>query len=630
MEFDRAKTKEKLSRLPQSPGVYFMKDSLGEVLYVGKAKNLRSRVSSYFISSNNHSPKTLKLVRRIQDFEVILVATESESLLLERTLIKHHLPPFNILLRDDKEYPYVRIQFNDQWPKLDVVRRKQDDGAEYYGPFTSPSHLRLGLEAVRRVFPLIRCSEWEFKNAKRVCNYYHMKLCLGPCVLPVDPVLYQNMLRDSMRLVQGDNDDLLVTLTERMSQASKSELYEIAAQYRDQIASIRQLGEKQSVILDQMFNFDVVAWQREEEVLSVAVLMIRKGRLLGQDSFVLTDQGPDDENLSIRHFFLQYFDSKHANHNVYITETFEGINHLEVVLMSDGQASFRVIPSITSNEVDKELVAASTLVQTAMENARYRLKEATKAHDKAKISLEALQNALKLSTIPRRIECIDISNLQEMAIVASNVCFIDGSPDKSLYRLYNIRSVSTAPDDYASIEEVVTRRIERGVKTNDLPDLLVIDGGKGQLNAALNAKAIFPGCSLKIVSLAKSRAPKNRKNTTHLQKDMNRSFERIFYDPNQPALPLAPGSPVYRIMTQIRDEAHRFALMHHRRKRAKLSSASPLDQITGIGPKIKQELLKRFGGIEGIRLASIDQLLKVKGVHEELALTLKTTFDTDE
>ncbi len=615
----------KLTHLPKEPGVYFMKDAKGKVLYVGKAKDLKSRVSSYFVDAKDHSPKTRKLVRQIVDFEVMLVQTEVEALLLERTLIKHHQPPYNILLRDDKEYPYVRIHFREDWPRLEVVRRRKNDGAEYFGPFTAPGSLRQGLDAVYKVFPLIRCSPWEFKNAKRVCNYYHMKLCMGPCVLPVPKETYHAMLRDAMALLQGKNTEVLANIEERMRQAASHELYELAGQYRDQIKAIANLREKQSVIFAPGVSADVLGLVRSDELVVIHVLMVRDGKVMGGDSFTLSDGGSTDDNETLTHFLLQYYEGRDLPPRILIPYELESLHDLTMAITKESQQTTELKPIKNFNRAPWPALSA-----IALKNAQYNLDESVRTHDRARASLEALQSTLALDEIPRRIECIDISNLHGTAIVASDVCFIDGNPDKSQYRSYNIETVQGAPDDFASIFEVVKRRLERGIRDDNLPDLLVIDGGRGQLDSALKALAEFPGLALKIVSLAKSRIEKSGLSKQKGKVDTSNprySFERVFKPGSDTPIPLVPGSPAFRILTRLRDEAHRFAITKHRAKRAKLSSLSPLEGIAGIGPKLRAGLLIKFGSLEEIAKAPIDELLKIRGISEDLAVRIHSELN---
>lgn len=613
-----ATVRSKLTSLPRDPGVYFMKGSKGQVLYVGKAKDLKSRVSSYFTDSKDHSPKTRSLVREIQDFEIMLVKTEVEALLLERTLIKHHQPPFNILLRDDKEYPYVRIDFSADWPRIEIVRRRQDDRAEYFGPFSAAGSLRTSMDAIKRVFPLIRCNQWEFEHAKRVCNYYHMKMCLGPCVLPVEKETYKSMLRDAMALLQGKNDEVAKALHAKMMAASEREQYELAASYRDQIKALEILSEKQTVVVDPDVEGDVVSMVESADVIAIHVAMIRAGRLIGGDSFTFPVSGLEDPAEALPQFLLQYYDGRYLPQRIIVDASLEASEDIaRAITPADSRTpDLRTLRNLRAPWPD--------LAAIASKNARYVHDETVRNMDKRRSSLEALQSTLGLDAIPRRMECIDISNLQGTAIVASDVCFIDGHPEKSLYRSYNIESVVGAPDDFASIREVVKRRLERGVREGDLPDLLVIDGGRGQLESALTALAEFPGLKLQIVSLAKSRLEKYRGKKAEIATSAPRhSLERVFKPGQDTPIPLVPGSPTFRLLTQIRDEAHRFAITKHRKKRGSLGQKSLLEDVEGVGPKIREALLKHFGSIDAIASASEEALMQIKGVNEDLAMRIK-------
>ena len=605
--------RSKISSLPRNPGVYFMKGTKGQVLYVGKAKDLKSRVASYFTDSKDHSPKTRSLVREIYDFEIMLVKTEVEALLLERTLIKHHQPPFNILLRDDKEYPFVRIDFSADWPRMEIVRRRGDDRAEYFGPFSAAGSLKTSLEAIKRVFPLIRCNQWEFEHAKRVCNYYHMKMCMGPCVLKVDKEVYKSMLRDAMALLDGKNDEVVKTLQSKMLLASEREQYELAASIRDQIKAIDILNEKQSVMVAPDIDGDVIAVAQSPDVIAIHVGIIRAGKLLGGDSFTFATSGIENTSETLPHFLLQYYEGRYVPPRIVIDHELENASDIATAITStEGKPpELRTLRNLRAPWPDLTSIAAK--------NAQYAHDEALRAMDRRRSTLEALQATLGLTAPPRRIECIDISNLQGTAIVASDVCFIDGHPEKSLYRSYNIETVQGAPDDFASIREVVKRRLERGVRDSDLPDLLVIDGGRGQLESAMTSLAEFPGLNLQIVSLAKSRTEK----TNHRSSAPRHSFERVFKPGQDTPIPLVPGSPAFRIMTQVRDEAHRFAITKHRKKRGVLGQKSLLEDVEGVGPKIRAALLKHFGSIDAIANANVDALTLVKGVSRELAEKIK-------
>jgi excinuclease ABC subunit C len=609
------KIREKISSLPLSPGVYLMKDTRGLIIYVGKAKTLRNRVSSYF-QKQQFNMKTSALVREITDFEVILTQTEVEALLLERTLIKHHKPRFNILLRDDKEYPFLRINFNESWPRIEKVRRRLDDGAQYLGPFGSAGNLRIMLVATYRIFPLIRCTRHEFATVSRPCNYYHMKLCLGPCKLPVDRDMYVATVKDAVAFLGGKNRDLVRQLREKMIGASDREDYELAASYRDQLKAFEKITEKQSVVVGEDIDADAIGFASDDQNASFHVVNIRDGKVTGSDSFNV-DNAAHGNTEAITEFLLQYYDGRSAPPEVLLPEPIDDPSGLESVLGAKLLFPQRAV--------------RRQLVDIALKNAQFNLGEATREFGKRETELEILRDRLKLPVFPRRMECIDISNFHETAIVASNVCFIDGKPAKEHYRHYTIETVTGGPDDFGSMREAVGRRLERATRDGDPPDLLVIDGGRGQLQAARDAAAKFPDLQITIVSLAKSRIEKNKSIGRAIDTgEPRRSFERVFIAPGEDPIPLTPGSSEFRLMTRIRDEAHRFAITHHRKRRSKALQGSTLENIPGIGTRMRQKLLVEFGGLEGLRRASLDQLVKIKGLRKTTAVALHAALKEQE
>ncbi len=614
-----AELRQKLLALPRSPGVYLMKNTQGRIIYVGKARELRSRVGSYFTGKPEHF-KTAALVAEIASFDVILTSTEVEALLLERTLIKHHQPPFNILLRDDKEYPWLRVDLNADWPRISKARRKKDDGATWLGPFGGAGFLRTMLDATYRIFPLIRCSPWEFANAKRPCNYYHMKMCLGPCTLPVDKAVYRAMVEDAVAFLQGKNKDLARKLREKMQLASDNQLYELAASYRDQLVAFESLNERQAVVALDVPEADVVALAEGSGLVVVHVLMVREHKIMGSDSFELpTDLGEKFDILT--QFLLQYYDQRSPPPLLLVPFASPGWADLAEAISSGGGIKLEIFHPQRGPRAE--------LVRLAERNAAYGMSEATRKGEQQQASLNILRERLRLPRLPRRMECIDISNFQETAIVASDVCFVDGKPAKDLYRHLVIEGVRDKPDDYASIREVVQRRFTRAERDGDAPDLLVIDGGKGQLQAACEIAATFPELDIPLVGLAKSRVEKNRFTGRAIDtSDPRRSFERVFLPSEDDPVVLTPGSVEYRIMTSIRDEAHRFALLHHRKRRKKILQGSSLEDIPGIGPTLRQRLLTTFGGLDGLRRASLDQLRAVKGMKAETALALHSALQS--
>lgn len=612
--------KDKIARLPREPGCYLMKDAKGRIIYVGKAKSLKSRVSSYFGAKGTLTYKTIKLVEEVYDFDVMITSTEVESLLLERTLIKHHKPKFNILLRDDKEYPYLRVGLNEEWPRIEKVRRRKDDGAVYLGPFGSARQLKILLDATYRIFPLIRCSRHEFETVKRPCNYYHMKMCLGPCKLPVPKDQYRSMMEDAVAFLSGRNKDVVKNLKDKMTAAAEAESYELAALVRDQLKAFEAVTEKQSVVLGDVEDADVIGFAQNETRMAFNVLMIRERFLVSSDAFLIhapVEEGPE----ALASFMLQFYDARTVPQEILIPMALEGGDALRNALLASH-------PEVTKLDIAlPQRGPRHDLIDMATKNAKHTLDDEQRSGERRRVELEVLKDKLRLRRLPRRMECIDISNIQGTAIVASDVCFVDGKPAKTLYRHYVIRDIQGSPDDFGSIREVVRRRLTRGEREQDLPDLLIIDGGRGQLSAALDAFKDFPNVDLDLVSLAKSRTDKDRRKIISADAP-TRSFERVFFPGEEVPLPLATGTPEYRLLTQIRDEAHRFAITHHRKRRGKISHASALEEIPGIGPKMRILLLERFGGLEGLRKATLDDLKAVKGLREAAAVALYSQFQS--
>ncbi|MBC7661335.1 MAG: excinuclease ABC subunit UvrC [Chitinophagaceae bacterium] len=605
---------EKLKQLPQDAGVYLMKDKKGTIIYVGKAKNLKNRVSSYFQSSNQHTYKTRTLVSEICDFDLMLVQNEVEALLLERTLIRHHMPRFNILLRDDKEYPFLRICYEDPWPRIVKVRKRKDDSAHYIGPFSSSSRLNVLLRQVYKIFPLIRCSAHEFKTAKRPCNYYHMKMCLGPCTLPVDRKYYISLLKDAASLLEGNVSKLRRELEQKMKAAAKGENYELAAQLRDQIQAIDHISQQQVAILDSTVDADIIGVTSAGDKRSFNVTMVRNRTMLGGDHFIVESSAglPAEE---MTWFILQYYTNKQVPALVLLRDTTDLDTELASVICQQQDTS-AVIRQIKKGE-------EADLLDISERNAMHQLEAQENQKNQQQLGLQLLQETLELPRWPERIECIDISNLQGTAIVASDVCFVNGKPAKEFYRRYEVKTVVGAPDDFASMQEIVKRRIERALRDDDLPDLLIIDGGRPQVRAVMEVVDTYPDLNLPIVGLAKSRLDKGRRDD---RRSVEASKERLVLPHQEEPIELVEGGHVFRLVTRIRDEAHRFAITYHRKKRQGISHASVLDEVTGIGPALKKRLLIEFGTIQGIADASLERLMSIKGVSEKTALNLHTTL----
>ena len=594
----------------KTPGCYLMKDKNGQIIYVGKAKNLKSRVSSYFNSSKDHSVKTRALVREIHDFDLMYAKTELEALLLERTLIKHHKPHYNILLRDDKEYPFIKVNFNETWPRVEKVRKRLDDGANYIGPFANPGQLHTLMKTIFRIFPLIRCSRYEFDNAKRPCNYYHMKMCLGPCVLEVDRTLYLGIVKRAIMILQGKNKDLLKATKKEMMIAASKEEFELAASLRDQMFALEKMIERQIAVVQKTIEADIFIYLVKDHHIVFHVTQVRDFRVLGSENFMLPLPAGNIED-SLSTFLLQYYDNKYIPDLLITDKEFSERVELSHLLSDEKKAPMKI--SIAKGKEEKDLI------HFAFDNAANFYKQQIEIKSRSKVELEMLRDTLSLAEVPKRMECIDISNTGETAVVASNVCFIDGKPAKQFYRKYNVKTLDGGQDDFASMREVVERRIERALRDGDMPDLLVIDGGKGQLSAALDAKKKFKNLEMNIVSLAKART---QKFAIDVKTPRLRSEERIFVPGRKDPIYLKEGSPVFRLMSQIRDEAHRFAISFHRKKRQASSMSSVLDDISGVGPILKTRLLKEFDGLAGLKKASLDQLKSIKGVSDKVAVAI--------
>ena len=609
-----------LKTLPEKPGVYIMKNAAGEIIYVGKAVILKNRVRSYFQDRGDQSPKTRKLVSHIADLEWIVVGSELEALILEMNLIKKHRPRFNIRLKDDKRYPYIKVHLADPFPKVTVTRQMVNDGSHYFGPYTSVWAVHQTLDVLRHIFPYLTCDREITGLDARPCLYYDIKLCSGPCIGAIKQNAYRQLITDLCAFLDGHTDPIVNRLRQEMDAASEEMLFEKAAALRDQINAIDRVVEKQKVITSDQRDSDVLAIARADGEACVQIFFIRNGKLIGREYFILegTEETPDAEVISE---FMKQFYSEAATipEQVLLPNEIEEAQIIKQWLKSrrGGKKVELYVPKSGTSQ---------DLVQMATENAVETLQalrvqwEADK--NKQTQALSELQTALGLSRPINRIECYDISNTQGTASVGSMVVFEQGTPAKNMYRHFNIKTV-VGPDDFASMEEVLTRRFKRwqaaqeqhkvGEKIDPsfsvLPDLLIVDGGKGQLGRAIKVFEQF-GLSEKItlVGLAKQQ-------------------EELFRPNVEGSLLLPRHSQALYLIQRVRDEAHRFAITAHRKARGKLGVASRLDAIPGIGPQRRKALLTRFGSIEGIRNASLEALQSVPGITEEVALALQSGLE---
>ena len=610
-----------LDSAPTKTGCYLMKDTQGQILYVGKAVNLRNRMRSYFHNSSLQDTKTRQLVRRIVDIEWIVVGSELEALILEMNLIKRYRPQYNVRMKDDKRYPYIRIHWGEAYPKVTVTRQVVNDGSRYYGPYTSVWAVHQTLDILRRIFPYLTCDRQITGKDERACLYYDIKLCQAPCIGAINQVGYRQMISDLCQFLEGRTDEIVSRMHLEMNQAAEELRFERAAALRDQIQAIHHIVERQKVVLSADYaDSDVIAMARSNGDACVQVFFIRGGKLIGRDYFLMegAEGSPDVAVLS---GFLQQFYLQAANvpAQVLLPQEIEEAQVIKEWLNSrrGGQKVEIHVPR-QGQQQDLVQLAAENAAET-LASLKVQWEADTNRQTQA---LVEIQDALGLPTPLNRIECYDISNTQGTAAVGSMVVFEQGVPKKNLYRRFNIRSV-TGPDDFASMEEVLSRRFNRwqaaqentapGSKPDPafalLPDLMLIDGGKGQLSRAATVLERFDLTKrVPVASLAKQQ-------------------EEIFL-PNRAASILLPRhSQGLYLVQRVRDEAHRFAVTAHRQRRDKAGIASRLDAVPGIGPARRKALLTRFGSLDAIRQASLEDLASLKGITASLAQAIKAHLE---
>ena len=610
-----------LATLPTKPGCYIYRDKDGNIIYVGKAINLKNRVRSYFHADTSHDSKTRRLVREITDIEWILVGSELEALILEMNLIKKNRPKYNIRLKDDKRYPYIKIHWNDPFPKVTVTRQMVEDGSRYFGPYTSAWAVYQTLDVLRKVFPYLTCDREITGMDKRACLYYDIKLCMAPCIGAASQAQYRQMIVDLMDFLSGHSEGIVARLQADMQKASEEMRFEKAAAIRDQLKAIQSIIERQKIVFATDYkDSDVLAMARSDGEACVQVFFIRGGKMIGREYFIL--EGTEDEaDAEVMEQFITQFYTEAAviPQQVMLPQEIEEAKIIGQWLRSK-RGGEKVEFLVPKEGQPQELVKMAT--ENATETlAALRAQWEADTH-KQEQALTELQQQLNLKAPPNRIECYDISNTQGTAIIGAMVVFTQGVPDKKLYRKFNIESVVGAPDDFASMEEMLTRRFRRwrsaqetaeqvGVKNDPsfsvLPDLIIIDGGKGQLGRALEVleKSDLAG-RIPMVGLAKQQ-------------------EEIFFPHRSEALMLPRHSQALYLVQRIRDEAHRYGITAHRKKRQKLGMASLLDSIPGIGPARRKALLKHFGSVDKIRAASVEELKSV--VPEAAAQSIKASLE---
>jgi len=622
------KLRKQLAALPARPGVYIMRNAAGDVIYVGKAAKLKDRVRSYFGSPHMMEPKTRALREHIEDFEYIVVGNAGEALILEATLIKRHQPFFNIRLKDDKRYPYLKVDVQNPWPRVYITRRIEKDGARYFGPYASAGSVRATLDLVEKLFPWRSCTKEITGKDARPCLDFYIKRCIAPCTAFCTAEEYAEVVQQVILFLEGRSDDVMRRIRVQMEQASENLEFERAAGLRDQLKSIERTVERQIVSTTKNEDMDVFGMSRNGDQACMQVFFVRGTHMIGRDTFVVEGTRDESDGAVLLNFLLQYYESaQYTPKLVAVPSDVEDRQTLEELLSERRGANVEVrVPE--RGEKRKLVELASENAKEALDMMRVKwLADATKTQ----LALEQLAEELALPALPHRIECYDNSNIQGTSPVSSMVVFVDGKPANNQYRRFKVKTV-TGADDFATMAEIMRRRFRRAAAKPDsaigtsaaaapepvaeapvndpagdaweLPDLVIIDGGKGQLGAAAQTMREMDMHHIPVVGLAKR-------------------FEEIFVPDEDEPIVLPRGSEALYLVQRIRDEAHRFAIAFHRQVRGKTAITSALDSVPGIGPKRKKALLKKFGSVKAIREASVDDVASTVGFTRALAEKVK-------
>jgi excinuclease ABC subunit C len=594
----------KLDHLPGAPGVYLLKSDRGEILYIGKASVLADRVRSYFQKATELTPKTRLLMGQITDVETIITGSELEALILESSLIKRHRPRFNVVLRDDKQYPYLRLPIKEPFPRFSIVRRIQKDGALYYGPYVPAGALRETLRVIKSVFPLATCTIEIDGTAERACLEYEIKRCMAPCIGRQSSEEYHEIVKQARMFLEGRNTDLLKQYRGRMEMVAARQDYEEAARIRDRIFKIERTLERQRVAQTETVDQDVIGLVRDAAAADLQMMFVRGGLLVGRKDFHWSDVQDTSDVELVRSVVEQFYNK-------------ELIPPKQLLLPVDLPEAELFSAWLSEKKGEKVRVLVPErgikhhLVQLAEENAAAALKEHQRDEATGRAAAEELMRLLRLRKVPSRIEGFDVSNIQGNQGVASLVVWEAGESKKSDYRRFRIRTVEGA-NDFASIKEVVSRHYA-GVQQEQqrLPDLILIDGGIGQLSAAQEALKELHLLDIDILGLAKAKGDKQ---------------ERVFLPGRKNPVILSPSSPATHLLQRIRDEAHRFAITYHRRLRGKALLASRLDEIAGVGPTKRRDLLRHFGSLEALTEASEVELQRVGGIGPRIANEIRAAL----
>lgn len=591
-----------LAVLPEKPGVYLMHDAEGKVIYVGKAVVLKNRVRSYFRNLASHTPKVKAMVAKIAEIETIVTSSEVEALILECNLIKKYRPRYNISLKDDKTYPYLKVTVQEDFPRLLVTRRQSRDGAKYYGPYADAGAMHATVKLLRSMFPLRTCRKM---NPDRPCLNYHIKRCLAPCAGHIGRSEYQQMIKSVCMVLDGRTTELERDLKRAMQEAAENYAFEEAARLRDQLQAVERLNETQKAVTNNGGDMDIIGFGKDMTGLCLQIFFVRKGKLMGRDNFFLEDAGDTSDEV-ITAFIKQYYnEATFVPHEIVVPYLPEAAEQQLIENWLAEKAQRKVVLLLPQRGVKKQLLELANT--NAVKLLEERLCKGNLSLTSDVQAAEELQHILGVEHSLVRMDCFDISHTQGTETVASMVVFRNGSPSKKDYRKYKIVSAEGKPDDFKSMKEVVYRRYK---DYEDLPSLVIIDGGKGQLSSALEVIRGLGLAELPVVSLAERE-------------------EEIFIPHQSKSIVLDRDSAALKLIQRIRDEAHRFAITYHRKLRSKRNLVSVLDHVEGIGPKRRQELWKAFKTLDAMKAATVEELADVEGMNYAAAQTLYDFFRLD-
>lgn len=603
--------KEKIRTLPPKPGVYIMLDEAKNIIYVGKAKNLKNRVTQYFQSGTSHTPKVSSMVSNVTDFEYIITDTEFEALVLECNLIKKHRPKYNVLLKDDKNYPYIKVTVNEDYPRILLARKVDNDGARYFGPFLNSGIVKETIDLSKKIFAIRSCKKVLPRDIgkTRPCLNFYINQCSAPCSGNISLEDYKNIFTDIISFLEGNHKEIIVRLTTQMNEASQRLEFERAAKLRDKITAISKLSEKQKIVSTTQGNQDVVAIAQENKTVCIQVFFIRSGKIIGRENYIVNNEQQSDKGQIITDFVKQYYGmATYIPKTILLQAEIEDTDLIEKWLSEKSGASIKIVVP----QRGEKLGIVKMVEKNALEEIKLHIMKNDIAKRKLNDLMFELKDLLGLKSLPMRIEAYDISNISGTDSVGVCVVFENGIPKKSDYKKFNIRSVEGS-NDYESMKEVIYRRISNGLEGEKgftpLPDLILLDGGKGHVSSVADIMEFFK-LDIPFFGMVKDDRHRTRGLTTGTEE-----------------LDIKRQSTVFTFLTKIQDEVHRFAIDSHRRKHKKTIIASELENIDGVGEKKRTILLKHFKTIKAIKEAGLDELAGVKGIDRKTAERIMEYFN---